>query len=95
MFSSLSPDHCRDSLYLQIKSNLYLHYEYLRITFDAIWDYRCNFHSMKCLSINPFKTNINENYNKTLSSYRAVNTFGFGYKNELVNVVNGYYRCLF
>jgi hypothetical protein len=40
------------------------------------------------------KTNISENYNKTLSSYRAVNTFRLGYKHELVNVVHGYYSCL-
>jgi len=29
---------------------------------------------------------------KTLSSYRVVNTFRVGYKNELVNVVHGYNR---
>jgi len=44
--------------------------------------------------INPLKTKHRPLYLKP-SSYRAVNTFHFGYKNQSVYAVSGTGRCLF
>ena len=41
------------------------------------------------------KMNINVNHTKKISPYRAVNTLRLGYKNQPVNAVQGYNRCLF
>ena len=57
---------------------------------------RCEWPATDRLSHGPvLKTTINPKRTKTLRSYRAVNTFHLGYRNQSVYAVSGTSRCLF